>query len=96
MAEIKFDFDIDGALREDPYLDSFQLSYMFEQTRQSLTSALERKLGGVTCAEHGKEPIITITGRYDAEKEEMDIQYHIEPCCQLFMVRVVKLLNNVN
>jgi hypothetical protein len=96
MAEIRFDFDIEGALQEDPYLDRFQLDYLFEQTRRSMASDLERKLAGIRCEEHDREPVITITGRYDGEQEEMDIQYHIDTCCQMFMVRVVRTINNVN
>ena len=96
MAKVIFDFDIDGALQADPYLDSYTINYLFEQTKESLGKGLARKLEGVSCADHDKEPTITITGRYSGNAEQMDIDYHIDTCCQLFLVRVVKLLNNVN
>lgn len=96
MAKILYDFDIEGALQADPFLDSFELSVLFEQTKQSMQISLERKLGNLQCEEHAQEPTITITGRYNAEIEQMDIQYHIDTCCKLFLVRVVKTLNNVN
>ena len=96
MAKVVFDFDIDGTLQEDPYLDSYTLNYMFEQTKHSLGDGLARKLEGIRCDEHGEEPTITITGRYSGRAEQMDIDYHIDTCCQLFMVRVVKMLNTVN
>jgi hypothetical protein len=96
MVNIRYDFDIDGALREDPFLDSYEISLMFEQTKHSMGQALERKLENVTCDEHGEPPTITISGRYDTEAEQMDINYHIDTCCKLFMVRVVKILNTVN
>ncbi|MGB7341250.1 MAG: hypothetical protein WBC91_20300 [Phototrophicaceae bacterium] len=96
MAKVIFDFDIDGALQADPYLDQYTVNYLFEQTKQSIGKGLARKLDGITCDEHGTEPTITITGRYSGSAEQMDIDYHIDTCCQLFMVRVVKMLNNVN
>lgn len=96
MLEIQYDFDIEGVLQENPFLDRYQISLMFEQTRQAMENSLQRKLATVTCDEHKKEPIVTITGRYDAESETLDIQYHLDTCCQLFMVRVVKLLNRAN
>ena len=42
MAKLAFDFDIEGALQDDPYLDSYTLNYMFQQTQETLQSALER------------------------------------------------------
>jgi hypothetical protein len=95
VLEIQYDFDIDGALQADPFLDSYQISLMFEQTRQSIESSLQRKLAGIICEEHGEAPKILISGRYNAESEEFDVQYNIDTCCKLFLVRVVKTLNNV-
>jgi hypothetical protein len=96
MVKVQYDFDIEGALPEDPYLDSYEISLMFEQTKQSMGNALERKLVGITCEEHGDSPTITITGRYNGESEQLDINYHIDTCCKMFMVQVVKMLNTVN
>lgn len=96
MAKVIFDFDIDGALQADPYLDSYTINYMFEQTKASIGKGLDRKLDGIICAEHGAEPTVTITGRYSGDAEKMDIDYHVDTCCKLFMVQVVKRLNNVN
>lgn len=96
MVKLVFDFDIEGALQDDPYLDSYTLNYMFQQTKESMGRGIERKLDGISCSEHGEEPTVTITGRYSGSAEQMDIEYHIDTCCQVFMVQVVKTLNNVN
>ena len=96
MTHIQYEFDVDGTLHDDPFLSPYEISLMFDQTKQSLGRALERKLGDITCEEHGEGPTITISGRYDAEREEMDINYHVDTCCQMFMVRVIKTLNSVN
>lgn len=95
MVQIKYDFDIDGALRDDPFLDRLHIHMMFEQTRQSIEHSLRRKLDDVVCSEHAAPPEITISGRFDADREEFDISYHVDTCCQLFLVRVIKVLNNV-
>ena len=94
MLKIDFDFDVEGEAYEDPYLDPYELNMLFEQTRQSLETGLRRKLEGVVCAEHEQEPSIKITGRYNNETEQMDINYHIDTCCQMFLVRVVSTINN--
>ena len=96
MVKVIYDFDIEGVMQQDPFLSSYEVQLMFDQTKHSLGKALERKLADMTCAEHGEPPTITLTGRYDAEREEMDIQYHVDTCCKLFMVRVIKTLNSVN
>ena len=96
MVKLQYDFDIDGVMQNDPYLSSYEVQYMFEQTKASLGKALERKLGNITCEEHGEQPTITLTGRYDAEREDLDVQYHVDTCCKMFMVRVIKTINNVN
>jgi len=96
MVSIQFDFDIDGALQEDPYLDRFELHYMFQQTQEKMGEALQRKLGQMTCDEHQQHPTITITGRYNTETERFDIDYHLDTCCKLFMAKVISALNNIN
>ncbi len=94
MPVIESDFDIDGALQADPFLDRYELSMLFEQTRRSMAAALQRQLADAVCEEHDKEPVITITGRYDTEREELDIQYHLDTCCKPFMLRVIQRMNN--
>jgi hypothetical protein len=96
MVKVEYDFDIEGALHEDPFLDRYEISLMFEQTKQSMSKALERKLADITCDDHHEAPTLTITGRYDAESEQLDINYNIDTCCKLFLARVVKTINNVN
>jgi hypothetical protein len=91
--EINFDFDTEGVLHADALLDPYELNVLFDQTRSTLRRDLERKLSGVVCAEHDEPPRITISGRYDHDTEQMDINYHIDTCCQMFLVRVVKTLN---
>jgi hypothetical protein len=93
MVKIEYDFDTEGIQHDAPFLDPYEVGLMFEQTKRSLGQALERKLGNMSCDEHGAEPTVRLVGRYNQEREELDVHYDIDTCCKLFMVRVVKLLN---
>lgn len=94
MVTIETDFDIEGALQEDPFLSRYELQLMFDQTKQSMSRTLQRQLSDLTCEEHGAEPTVIITGRYDAEREELDISYHVDTCCKPLLLRVVQRMNN--
>lgn len=96
MAKLIFDFDIEGALNADPYLDSYTLNYLFEQTKASIGTGIARQLDGMTCDAHDQEPTITITGTYSGSAEQLEISYHVDTCCKLFMAQVIKRLNTVN
>jgi hypothetical protein len=90
---IDFNLRVEGEELPDAFLDAYELELMFDNTRQSLGAALERKFGDVVCAEHAQAPSFTISGVYDNEREEMDIQYHVDTCCQYFLLRVMQILN---
>ena len=91
--EIQFDLRAEGDKLPDPFLDALELELMFENTRQSIGAGLRRKFRDVLCAEHDEAPSFKITGVYDNEREEMGIQYHVDTCCQLFLLRVMQILN---
>ena len=91
--DIKFDFRVEGEALAEPFLDRFELELMFEGTRQSIGAGLERKFADIVCEEHAAAPCFTISGVYDNALEEMDIQYHVDTCCQPFLLRVMQMLN---
>ena len=91
--EIQFNLHVDGDELPDAFLDAQELELMFENTRRSLGAGLRRKFRDVTCDEHSVAPKFTITGVYDNNKEEMDIRYHVDTCCQPFLLRVMAILN---
>lgn len=92
--EIKFDLRTEGEALPDAYLDAAELRLMFESTRRSIGDGLRRKFRDVVCDEHVQAPNFRICGVYDREAEEMDIQYHVDTCCQLFLMRVMQILNS--
>lgn len=91
--DIEFEFLTEGEELPDAFLDRYELDMMFDNTRRSIGGGLQRKLGEVTCDEHGEAPRFKITGVYNNETEQMDIQYHVDTCCQMFLVRVMRILN---
>ena len=91
--EIEFDLRVDGEAPADPFLDRYELEQMFDNTRRSIGGDLRRKFADIVCSEHGQAPRFKITGIYDNAIEEMDIQYHVDACCQRFLMRVMQVLN---
>ncbi len=97
MVEIVFDFRAEGEeLAGEPLLKPCELDKLFAHTREQIRRDLTRKLGDVHCDEHGEAPQIRVTGIYDNGTEQLDIQYHIDACCQMFFARVVRMLNQAN
>lgn len=90
---IEIDLRVDGEALADPFLDSLELEQMFASTRQSIGADLRRKFTDIVCAEHAQSPRFKISGVYDNSIEEMDIQYHVDTCCQRFLMRVMQILN---
>lgn len=91
--EIDFDFRVEGEALADPFLDRYELELMFESTRQSIGAGLQRRFAHIVCEDHTAAPRFTISGVYDNGLEEMDIQYHVDTCCQRFLLRVMQILN---
>ena len=91
--EIKFDLRTEGEALPDAFLDSSEVNLMIESTQHSIGASLQRKFRIVVCAEHQQAPKFLITGVYDNSKEEMDIDYHVDTCCQYFLLRVMQILN---
>ena len=91
--DIKFDLRIEGEALADPFLDSLELEQLFDSTRRSIGGDLRRKFADIVCDAHEQAPRFKISGVYDNEAEEMDIQYHVDTCCQAFLLRVMQILN---
>lgn len=93
--QLEFDFQTIGSALPDPCLDEAALDYLFKQTQADLGSAIERKLGDMTCAEHEQPPAVIVRAVYDHETEQMEISYGVDTCCQPFLLRVVQVLHHI-
>jgi hypothetical protein len=95
MVEIEFAFQVvDGASALDPYLDEYEIELMFDNTSRQIAQHIENKLGDLRCDEHGEAPRVTITGEYSNFTEQLEIEYHIDGCCNLFVLEAIQVLNN--
>ncbi len=94
--DIQFLWRNHGAAHDDPLLSADEQQALIQQTEAIIRKDIARKLGTMTCEEHGEAPAFIITGTYDNESEQLDIQYRIDTCCQLFLVRVMRTLNQTN
>jgi|GEM_PF-767906 hypothetical protein len=92
---VTFDYQRTGDTQPEPYLEEDEIENLFEQTRADLGSAIARKLAGVVCADHQQAAAVRVNLLYDRQTEQMDVSYSVEPCCQLFLQRVVQLLHRV-
>lgn len=93
MVEIKFELRTAGDALPEAFLNTTELGLMFESTRRSIGDGLQRKFRDVVCEEHSQAPKFRISGVYDQGIEELDIQYHVDTCCQRFLLRVMQILN---
>lgn len=94
--QIQFQWRTDGPSRQDSWLSEEEHNQLIQQTEAIIRKDIARKLGEITCDEHGEAPHFIISGVYDNDTEQLDIQYRIDTCCQLFLVRVMKILNQTN
>lgn len=95
MTQIEFDFSIsDVPYDPDAFLDEYELQVMFDQTRAQMRRHIDKKLGDLVCDDHGGAPSVRISGIYSTETEQFDIQYHIDGCCNMLVLRAIQALNN--
>lgn len=100
MLDVKTDFQTEGETDDhnpdEAFLEPYEIHMMFEQTKRDLSKAVRRKVGDLTCEEHGQAPDITIIGRYSLTDEEMRISYNINTCCRRLLMRTTQRLNQRN
>lgn len=90
---IDFDFRIEGEASAGAFLHDQEIRLMFDSARKSLGDGLQGRFRNLVCGEHGEAPSFTVSGVYDRASEDMDIQYHVDTCCQFFLLRVMRELN---
>lgn len=95
MTQLEFDFSVsDIPYDPDAFLDEYELQMLFDQTRTQIRRQVDTKLGDMTCEQHGGAPRVRVTGLYSTEIEQFEIQYHIDGCCNLLVMRAIQALNH--
>ncbi|MBI1281733.1 MAG: hypothetical protein GC179_26645 [Anaerolineaceae bacterium] len=94
MTEIIVQFEVDDRpMTVDEITDEY-LAEMLEHTSAQIQRQVERQVGDLTCEEHGGRPRVTVTGMYSTEADQMELNYHVDTCCQMLLMRTVQALNH--
>lgn len=93
MVDIQFDIKLTGDSPESgALLDPLEIRQLLESTQHHIAEHIHRRLDGQTCDIHDQEPRVIVTGTYDLDSEQLDVQYNIEACCNLMIMKSAALL----
>lgn len=93
MVDIQFDIRLTGDSPESgALLDPLEIRQLLESTQHHIAQHIHNRLDGQICEEHGQAPRVIVTGTYDLDGEQLDVQYNIEACCNLMIMRSAALL----
>ena len=62
-------------------------------TMGQIEKHVQQSLGDLYCEDHGGQAKVVVSGAYSLETEQMDISYHIDTCCKIFLLKAVAALN---
>ena len=94
MVEVKFDITVDATgTHETPLLADYEVTMMLHHTQAQIEKHVQQSLDNLRCEKHGEPARVRISGTYSADSEQLDISYHVDTCCQLFLLRAVAALN---
>lgn len=95
MITIEVQYEVDGqpveinALEED-----YELGETLMHTGEQLRQQVAHKLVGIRCEEHDREPQVTVTASYSRDTGQFELNYHLDTCCQMLLLRTVQALNH--
>lgn len=94
MIQITFNIHIDESqVPDSPLFDEFELAQMLDHTKAQIVQFLQTRLGGLRCPTHDEAPRVRVDGVYHADSEQLDFQYHLDTCCQMFLMQAIAMLN---
>lgn len=93
MVDVQFEMTLTGDSPESgALLDPLEIRQLLESTQHHIATHIHARLDGHTCDIHGQEPRVIVTGAYDLDTEQLDVQYNIEACCNLMIMKSAALL----
>jgi hypothetical protein len=93
--DITVQFEVDGEpTAPETLADDWELAEMLEHTEASVRQQVAHKLDGLLCPEHGQPPRVRVSVQYASDAGQMELSYHVDTCCQPFLLRVVQALNH--
>ncbi len=93
MVDIQFDITTTGESPESgALLDPLETRQLLESTQHHIATHIHNRLDGHVCDVHGEPPRVIVTGTYDLDSEQLDVQYNVEACCNLMVMKSAALL----
>ena len=94
MVEVTVQFEVDDRpVTLDEVTDEY-LAEMLEHTSAQIRRQVERQVGEMRCEEHDSQPRVTVTGSYTTDTDQIELNYHVDTCCQMLLLRTVQALNH--
>jgi hypothetical protein len=91
---VEFVFQKDGEpLASDALADDYDLAMLFEHTQEQVRRHVSDRLGTLRCPDHDQPPRVTVTLAYLDETGQTELAYHLDTCCQRFLLDSVRRLN---
>jgi hypothetical protein len=66
---------------------------LIESTKAQIRQHVEDHLSSMFCEEHNQPPKVIVSGSYSRDTEQLEIQYNLETCCKMMLVRSVAALS---
>jgi hypothetical protein len=93
MTEVVIHYELDGTPTEADSITDDYLSELLAHSGEQIRTQVGRKLEAARCPEHDHLPRVTVTAQYDSGSEQMELNYHVDSCCQNGLLRAVAALN---
>ena len=94
MVNVDFVYEVDQQPVTGETLEAnYDLAMLFEHTQEQVRRQVQDKLGDLRCPDHDQPPRVTVTLAYSEDSGQTDLSYHIDTCCQGFLLDCVRSLN---
>jgi hypothetical protein len=95
MTTLDFVFEMDGQpLSPEQLADNYDLAMLFDHTQEQVRRQVQDRLGTLRCPEHDRQPRITVTLSYSEDSGQTELSYHVDACCQRFLLEAVSRLHH--
>lgn len=92
--EVRVAYEVDDELVSPADLEDEYLSELLLHTGDHARQTAVRQIAAVRCPEHGQAPVVIITVHCARQSDQMELNYHVESCCNLLLLRTVQALNH--
>ena len=93
MVNIEFQIEVVGGAQDNPLLDEYEVGFLLETTKHHITQHVQNRLSAHLCDVHGQPPRVVVSGQYDLETEQLEVDYSVDACCSRMVMQSVALLS---